>query len=256
MYQPGRPEDRIIVALDGLTVHQSMRAMEDLCEYVGMFKIGLGLITMGLAGTLLDFADKHEINIFYDAKFLDTPQTVATAATAVCSLTRASMFTLHCLGGPKMLESAIDAVNLTMSDVMAIGVTIPTSMGYGQAVKAGVCRPLDTECSGSRDAQGKRMRKRVRELATLALRGGLYGVVASGHEAEVIREDCGEDFLIITPGIRPQGARHDDQVRVMTPYQAVKNGADYLVIGRPIFKPKKGSSIDAVKRIADEISTV
>lgn len=248
----GEPGDRIIVALDVDNRTTARRYIEELAPYVGPFKIGLGLITPGLAPAIVRDIFSIGGKVFYDGKFNDVPNTVAAASREVTRLS-VTMFTVHCLSGCEALKAAVTAVKLaykvdrlTGITPLVLGVTLLTSLSERNLREMGL---------GPRITGGS-LKDIVAEMAQEAKQAGLSGVVASPLEIEIIRETCGPDFLIITPGVRPAGASVGDQKRVMTPAEAIKAGADYLVIGRPILEPKSGTPIEVAKHIAEEISSV
>lgn len=268
------PKGRIIVALDGLNREQACQAIEELAPYVGAFKVGFELIAQQQAGLVADFAAEKGANVFWDNKFHDIPQTVANASGVIAEMASVSMFDVHCLGGFEMMQAAQKAATDHSSGKRSpkvLGVTILTSHDYDSLVKLGLLPPLDTSEGVLYEAhhidfeartidvldREKCMEETIRglvlNLALLAKSSGLDGVVASPKEIEIIRKECGPDFLIVTPGVRPVGAAVNDQKRVMTPAEAVRLGANYLVVGRPIMKPEKGSRVEAAKLIAEEI---
>lgn len=221
---------KLVIALDNLSVTESINAIKGLSSYVHAFKIGQDIITQGGAQKILEHADGLGVSIFYDAKFHDIPKTVELACESLAKYPAVSMITLHCQGGKEMLAAArriIDS-NLPKKKPLLLGVTVLTSSaGNG----------IDDE---------------VIKLSVLAKESGMDGVVASAHEVTKIKKECGQDFLVITPGIRPVWASSDDQKRTATPKLAIENGADYLVVGRPIFSSKY-KPIEAVKKIINEI---
>jgi len=154
--------------------------------------------------------------VFLDLKFHDIPNTVAGAVASASQL-GVSLLTVHGLGGKAMLEAAVGA--LPALGMRLLAVTVLTSHDEASLGEIGVGRPLADQ---------------VRDLARLARSAGVDGVVASPHEVALIREACGADFVIVTPGIRPAGARAGDQARAATPAAALSAGADYLVVGRPV----------------------
>lgn len=158
-------------------------------------------------------------DIFLDLKFHDIPNTVAGAVAAAAELPRVKMLTLHTTGGPTMMRAARDAVAGKETRPALLGVTILTSMDAQTMERIGLAGT-----PGSR----------ALSLARLAKEAGLDGVVASAHEVAAIREACGPEFLIVVPGIRPANAAVNDQSRVATPGDAIRAGASYLVVGRPI----------------------
>lgn len=241
-------KDKIIVPLDVNNIEAAKTLVKQLAPHVGAFKVGLELMNNCGAPQIVNELQVGDAKIFFDGKFNDIPNTVAAAARAVTRL-GVWMFNVHALGGRAMMEAAREAVDYTSraSNVfkpIVLAVTILTSLDRAALQEVG----LDVK-----DDNG--LRDEVVRLARLAKDSGLDGVVASPKEIEPIREACGRDFLIVTPGVRPSWAASNDQKRVTTPAEAVRMGADYLVIGRPITKPPAeiGTSADAAKKIVDEI---
>jgi orotidine-5'-phosphate decarboxylase len=215
--------DRLIVALDVATVAEAEALVARLAPHVGLFKIGLQLFhSEGPA--VIEAVQKQAGPVFYDGKFYDIPNTVAGAAAAITRL-GVKMFNVHALGGKAMMLAAREAAECTAAAQgiprpLVLAVTIVTSIDEKMLLEeCGIGRPLEEE---------------VLSLARLAQEAGLDGVVASVHEAPAIREACGEDFLIVCPGIRPTGTKADDQARLAPPQLARDSGADYIVVGRPI----------------------
>lgn len=215
--------EKIIVALDVDTEQEALALVATLRDYVGAFKVGLQLYNNGgpaMVKRLVDAGAK----VFLDLKFHDIPNTTARAAEAVVGL-GAFMFNVHATGGRKMMaETALAArkraAELGIAVPLLLGVTVLTSMSAEELRgEVGISRPLEEQ---------------VTSLARLCLVAGLDGVVASAREIPSIRAACGNDFLIVTPGIRPAWAAGDDQNRVATPKEALQLGADYLVVGRPL----------------------
>lgn len=209
------PKERLIVALDVPGVAQAEALVERLRGKVGMFKVGSQLFTS--AGP--DFTralTRQGAPVFLDLKYHDIPSTVASAVAAATGL-GVSLLDVHALGGLEMMRTAVAARPGASPKLLAI--TVLTSHDESALAQLGL--------SGGISAC-------VRRLALLALEAGMDGVVASPHEVELIREVCGRDFLIVTPGIRPAGARFGDQARAATPAAALRAGASYLVVGRPI----------------------
>jgi orotidine-5'-phosphate decarboxylase len=226
------PHERIIVALDVPTADDALRAVEKLHGRVGMFKVGSQLFTAagpdfvhGLVGS------GHKV--FLDLKYHDIPNTVAGAVAEATRL-GVSLVDVHALGGRAMLQAAVGALPALGAQLLAI--TILTS--HDEASLADLGLSDVTAC--------------VRRLATLARDAGADGVVCSPQEIALIREACGPDFLIVTPGIRPAGAAAGDQARMATPGAAVAAGADYLVIGRPLLGATDPRA--AAEKIAAEIA--
>lgn len=241
-------QEKIIVALDEPQLGKAVRIAEEIGRDVGAFKVGLELITSEGAPQVVRAISKYG-KIFFDGKFKDIPNTVAGAARAVARL-GIWMFDVHCFGGVSMMSqakevSAEEAEKNGFERPLVVGVTILTSMSARLINEVGFEHVRDeTE-----------LQMLVVRLSLLAKQAGLDGVVASPMEVEAIRKACGGDFLIVTPGVRPEWASHGDQKRVATPREAVSSGADFLVIGRPITNPPKeiGSPLSAIARIIDEI---
>ena len=241
-----KPQDRIIVALDAPLLDGACNIASVLKGSVGAFKVGLEILTSEGAPRVVKALSPHG-RLFFDGKFKDIPNTVAGAARAATRLD-VWMFNVHCLGGVTMMSAAVksadeEAEKLDRKRPLVIGVTVLTSIDAKALNEIGFEHVRDG---------GKKL---VVRLALLAKQAGLDGVVASPQEITAIKEACGGDFLVVTPGVRPLWASNDDQKRVMTPGEAVKAGADYLVIGRPITNPPKeiGTPADAVKKIIGEL---
>ncbi len=210
-----KARERLIVALDVPQEALAMVLVDGLAGEVGMFKVGSQLFTAAGPDVVRGIVARGE-RVFLDLKFHDIPNTVAGAVASAAQL-GVSLLTVHGLGGKAMLEAAAGAIPALGTRLLAI--TVLTSHDARSLDEVGVGRPLDDE---------------VRELALLARSAGIDGVVASPHEVPLLREACGKDLLIVTPGIRPAGARAGDQARAATPAAALAAGADYLVVGRPI----------------------
>lgn len=185
---------------------------------MGLLKVGFQLFTAEGPGAVQKLAGLG-FDIFLDLKFHDIPNTVAGAVAAAASLPNVRMLTLHTTGGLAMMRAAREALAGQKNRPALLGVTILTSLDAQGLREVGI--------SGSPTA-------RVVSLARLAKEAGLDGVVSSAHEARAIRKACGPKFLIVVPGVRPLSAAANDQSRVATPSEAIRAGADYLVIGRPI----------------------
>ena len=219
-------KDRIIVALDVDTADKAADLVGKLRDSVGAFKVGLELVNSAGLGVFEKIKEAGAQRIFYDGKFHDIPNTVAGASRAAAGF-GVWMFNIHCSGGSAMMRAARDAAEETarqkgLETPKVIGVTVLTSIDQPT---------LEDELRVTGEVADQ-----VVHLAKLAKDAGLDGVVASPLEVEAIREACGPDFLIVTPGVRPAGGDIGDQKRVMTPGEAVSKGSDYLVIGRPITK--------------------
>ena len=228
--------EKIIVALDVDSEARALSLADQLQEYVGAFKVALQL-NHSAGPEIVRKLVRSGAKVFLDLKFHDIPNTVARAAEAMVDL-GVFMFNVHASGGGRMLEAAAraakeKALRLGITPPLLLGVTVLTSLSEAELrTETGVERPLPEQ---------------VAALARLSQNSGLDGVVASAREIPWIRSVCGEDFVIVTPGIRPAWAAKNDQQRVVTPREALKLGADYLVIGRPL--TAAASPRDAAKRL-------
>lgn len=245
-------KDRIIVALDVDTPAKALDLVQDLALHVGCFKIGLQFITAMLGSIIVPKEESNAVenlkeirklfaaldgNILWDGKFDDIPNTIEGASKEVRKI-GVHMFNVHASGGIEMMASAMDNTH----DQMVLAVTVLTSLSEENAHLI----------------FGAPSKAKVIQFARWAQMAGLDGLICSAQELEVIGKEAELDGLIkVTPGIRPKWAKKkDDQSRKMTPAEAIKAGADYLVIGRPITKPPKeiGGPIDAAKKVVEEIS--
>ena len=210
-------KSKIIVALDYPDARSAMQLVEQLVPDLCRLKVGKELFTRA-GPSLVETLAARGFDVFLDLKFHDIPNTVASACEAAAEL-GVWMLNVHALGGERMLQAAKEGVSRAGQSPLLIAVTILTSMDETELASVGL--------SGS-------PQDNVVRLAHLAQQSGLDGVVCSSREATVLRERLGTGFSLITPGIRPAGSQADDQRRVMTPVAAIKNGSDYLVIGRPV----------------------
>ena len=216
------PKDRILVALDVETRDSAVGLADSLRGSVGGFKIGSRLFTSEGPSMVRTLTDRGE-RVFLDLKYHDIPNTVATAVAAASQL-GVWMVNVHASGGTAMMRAARDAAHESAARTgqrapLVIAVTVLTSMNQAALKEGGIVIDLMDQ---------------VLRLAELTKEAGLDGVVASPRETAGIRKRCGEDFVIVTPGIRAADAAKDDQERTMSPGEAVAAGANYLVVGRPI----------------------
>ncbi len=226
-----RARQKLILALDFPSLDSAFQLAQSLSELVGIFKINIHLFTAegpAAIGKLRQLGPE----IFLDLKFHDIPNTVAGAVSSAVGLPGVRLLDVHTLGGLEMMRAAAKARDESAlpkaQRPKLLGITILTSMDTSSLRKVGI--------SGT--ASGRAVK-----LAQLARQAGLDGVVASPHEVRAIRRACGKDFLIVVPGVRPEVGKRsgisgkrkkDDQARFATPTDAIRAGADYLVIGRPI----------------------
>lgn len=231
------PKDRLIVALDVQTIDEAKHLIDQLRDVVGMFKIGSQLFTMA-GPSLVEKIVNDGNKVFLDLKFHDIPHQVLGAARSAAEL-GVSLFTIHASGGREMMQRAMDGVkSANNSQARVIAVSVLTSMDAASLNSIGVHDSPSVA---------------VERLVKLAQESGVDGMVSSPQEAEVIRSISGPGFLLVTPGIRPSGlSTSDDQKRVATPADALKSGADYLVVGRPITGADDPTS--AAQLIVDEMA--
>ncbi|HXX22498.1 MAG TPA: orotidine-5'-phosphate decarboxylase [Terriglobia bacterium] len=239
--------DKLIVALDLPTGDAATRMAERLQDHVGMFKVGSELFTAeGPVAVRYLVATGHKV--FLDLKFHDIPNTVRAAAREAAEL-GISMVNVHASGGRKMMEAALEGARSKAGESRGRQKRGPALPGpptgnagqpQGPLLQVGpkvlavtVLTSLEFQDLEELGISGTPIEAVVR-LARLAQRAGLDGVVASAREISALRQACGPDFLIVTPGIRPVQAATDDQARIATPASAIAAGADYLVVGRPI----------------------
>lgn len=232
--------DRLILAVDTSDINEARRYLDELHAHVGVFKIGLQLFTH-YGPEILKIFQSANAKIFLDCKFLDIPNTVAKAAEAATAH-GVAMFTIHACGGTEMLKAASNAVNtcaqkLSVPPPTILAVTVLTSISP---------EVLRNELSVDLD-----MKEQVAKLALQCKESGVTGLVASPEEVTTLRSAIGKDMLIVTPGVRPDWADSNDQKRFTTPAQAIANGSDYLVVGRPITSAK--NSADAAQKIVEEM---
>jgi len=211
------PEDRLIVALDVSSAADALKIVRGLGAAVSTYKVGNQLFTVEGPGVVRELVGSGK-KVFLDLKFHDIPNTVAGGVRSASAL-GVSMLTVHAAGGSAMLRAAVDAAKQAPKPPIILAVTVLTSLSDADLQETGVAG-----CT----------RDHALVLATLARNCGCNGVVASPHEARVIRQNLGAGFVIVTPGIRPAGSGQGDQSRVNTPAEAIAAGADYLVVGRPV----------------------
>ena len=208
---------RIIVALDYPSADTALQLVGQLSPELCRLKVGKELFTRA-GPQLVESLVGQGFDVFLDLKFHDIPNTVASACHAAADL-GVWMLNVHALGGARMLEAAREGVSRAGYSPLLIAVTILTSMDETDLASVGLAgSPLEN----------------VMRLARLAQQSGLDGIVCSSREVTSLRAELDRDFRLVTPGIRPAGSQADDQRRIMTPVDAVTNGSDYLVIGRPV----------------------
>lgn len=211
---------KLAFALKAVTsTDDTLEWLDRIGSAVDCYKLQMDVFGRGGPELIRRFVDSG-VEVFLDLKFHDIPSVVAMSVEAAAEM-GVSMLTVHTMGGPEMLAAAADAARRTRTHPRVLGVTVLTSLNQAQlAAVTGKEQPIE---------------ERVLALARLAKQADCYGVVASPHELKAIKSECGNDFAVVTPGIRldsPDAA--DDQARFMTPAQAARLGANYIVVGRPI----------------------
>ena len=219
-------KDKIIVALDVNSIKEEQRLLGILTPHIKIFKVGMELF-YSCGPKAVEVIKKYDKEVFLDLKFHDIPNTVWASSKAITRL-GVYMFNVHASGGVSMMKAALEgadqeAEKLGIARPMILGVTVLTSLDKNMLRHVGINKTPDEQ---------------VLNLARLTKEAGLDGVVASGQEIEPLRKEFGKDFLIVTPGVRPEGAEKGDQKRILPPEEAIKKGADYIVMGRPITKAK------------------
>jgi len=228
-------DPRLIVALDFSTAQEALALAARLEPALCRVKVGKELFTAA-GPALVEDLERRGFQVFLDLKFHDIPNTVAQACLAAARL-GVWMVNVHALGGRRMMAAAREALDRSAAPPKLVAVTVLTSMEPADLAELGV--------DGDPEAA-------VLRLAGLAKDSGLDGVVCSAREAALLRREFGREFCLVTPGIRPAGAVRDDQSRVSTPLDAIRAGADYLVVGRPITRAADPRA--ASRALAGEIS--
>lgn len=221
-------KERLILALDVPNYKQARKLVEITCEDISLYKVGLQLFCQCGPSILTPIPGQ----VFLDLKFNDTPQTVANAMMSLndhIDSEKISMITVHALGGTSMLKAAVENAP---KNAKVLAVSILTSLGDDDLASMHLTKPV---------------RDYVKVLVKRAIEAGAHGCICSPHEAKEVRRIAGEDFLIVCPGIRDVSPEGDDQKRYSDPKTAILNGADYLVVGRPIHK--SGDPAKAVRKI-------
>lgn len=231
-----RGEERLIVALDSPSTEEAEKIFRELSGSVKFFKVGLELFIAGGKSSveMLRFSGKE---VFLDLKLHDIPNTVGRASKAICGMD-ISMFTVHASGGALMLKAAAEASSSSLKKPLVLAVTLLTHLEE---------QVLREQLGVSRNVE-----QHVLSLASTAVESGAGGIVCSPREISAIRGKFGSGTVIVTPGIRPDGAEAGDQRRTCSPGTAVKLGADYIVVGRPITAaPERKKAAERILRSID-----
>lgn len=222
---------KLIAALDTSSLIEAKKLLDRTAEEVEWFKIGKQFYTR-FGPEAVELVKSYNRKVFLDLKFHDIPNTVAKAVSAAADL-EVDMLNVHAGGGEEMMRAASETAR--ESGVIVLAVTVLTSMNESELQKTGVHYPP---------------KEQVVNLARLAKTAEMNGVVCSAWEIEVLRSECEADFMIVVPGIRPEGSDYGDQKRVLTPSEAKDKGADYIVVGRPITKAQNpGEVVRKIKQM-------
>jgi len=222
------------VALDVPSATQAQQIVQSIGESANTYKVGKQLFTVEGPQIVRDLVSSGR-KVFLDLKFHDIPNTVAAAVGEAAKL-GVSMLTVHASGGSKMLKAAAEAAAQSPAQPVVLAVTVLTSLSDADLAELGISGSVQTQ---------------VLRLGSLARAAGCGGLVASAKEAAELRRELGQDFAIVTPGVRPSGTAAGDQARVLTPKEAIAAGATYLVVGRPILEA--ASPAQAAAAIVSEI---
>ena len=228
------PKLRLIVALDVPDRTEALRCVDRLTGRVGYFKLGLEIFTAEGPRLVEEIRDRGE-RIFLDLKLHDIPNTVAGAVRCACRL-GVDMLTVHASGGASMLRAAVEEAQNALKPPLILAVTALTSLSGDDVAQLGVVQKTE---------------QWVETLASVAYGAGVRGLVASSRELPMLREKFGDEMQLVIPGIRPAGAATQDQSRTATPGEAIRSGADYIVVGRPILQAADPAA--AADAIVDEI---
>ena len=231
---------KLVLALDVEEIEEAKKLVDEWGEYIGTFKVGLQLFC-GYGLEIINYIKEKNSNFFLDVKLHDIPNTVEKASYNIIK-NGANFFNVHATGGIEMMRSAKKgaleaAQKYNKQAPLILAVTILTSINENI---------LEEELLNKNSVENM-----VLQLAKNAKEAGLDGVVASAHELKIIKKELGEDFIVLTPGIRPLWSSKNDQKRIATPSSAINDGADYIVLGRAITKSE--DKIEAIKKVYEEI---
>jgi len=228
-------DSKIIVALDYADINQARNLVEKISPDLCKLKVGKEMFTR-FGPEFVKELCRADFDVFLDLKFHDIPNTVAKACEAASDL-GVWMMNVHAQGGVRMMEAAKQALDNTNSHSKLIAVTVLTSMDSQDLAALGISQQPS---------------ELAQSLAKLTNDSGLDGIVCSAQEAVQMRSNFSDEFLLVTPGIRPAGSASDDQRRIMTPAEAISSGSSYLVVGRPI--TKSDDPVSVLRTINSEIS--
>lgn len=230
------PKEKLIIALDFNSTNEATKLIDELGEEAIFYKVGLELF-LYTKGEIIEYLASKNKKVFLDLKFHDIPNTTAMASLFAAKQ-NIFMFNVHTSGGKKMMEKTVEEIKKINKNNLIIGVTVLTSLSEN-----------DIKNMFSSNLALKDL---AVNWAKLGKEAGLDGVVCSPKEANIIKKECGENFITVCPGVRPKWADINDQERTMTPKEAIENGCDYIVVGRPI--TRSDSRVKACKMIIEEIA--
>ncbi len=230
-----QPKDKLIIALDFSSEAEALNLAKETAPYAGVFKVGFELF-ISAGPSIISKLNSLGGRVFLDLKLHDIPNTVARAALSAAAL-KVNILNVHASGGFEMMKKAALEMKKIKNPPLLIAVTVLTSM--------------DTKSLKKELHIGTTASVHAVQLAKLAKKAGLDGVVASGEEIIVVKKSCGPDFKVIVPGVRPSWSEKNDQKRVVTPREAVAKGADYIVVGRPVTGARDPAA--AAKKILEEM---
>ena len=235
-------DERLIVALDFHNFDDVKNLVNELGDSVVFYKVGMELF-YSVGAQVVDWLKSQNKKVFLDLKLNDIPNTVAGGLCSLMNL-GADILNVHASGGYTMMKTAADKLH---AEAEKAGIVCP------KLIAITVLTSIDRDDWNNMGYEKISMRDQVVKFAKLAQFAGLDGVVSSPQESKIIRENCGNDFLIVTPGIRPAGSDIDDQSRVSLPSYAIRDGANYLVVGRPIRSAEnpKQAALDILDEIKD-----
>lgn len=233
---------KVVVALDNLNIEQIQALVKSFAKEKVIFKINDAYVQYGVS--LIEMLRSNGFEVFLDLKFHDIPNTVANYMKAIAKM-GVFMVNVHCSGGFEMMQTAAQTLKSYCEEhkcrkPLLLGVTILTSLNTADLIDMGIIRSTN---------------EAVHNLARMAKKAGLDGVVCSPQEIELVKRACGREFLTVTPGIRPVWSEKNDQQRITTPRDAVKKGTEYIVVGRPIVQASQFNMtpLEALKRIEEEM---
>lgn len=238
--KPIEAKDRIILALDFDTLEETIKYVDLLKDYVGFFKVGLQLFTSE-GYKAVETIKEHGGKVYFDGKFQDIPNTVAQSSVNLIK-NGIDFFNISAAGGSKMMSSTVSSCieyskKNNLNEPVILGVTLLSSFGQ-KTLTNELCVEMNISSY-------------VLKLAKIAKEAGLNGVVAPDTDALAIKRELGDDFIVVCPAVRPTWAIVNDQIRIVSPDAAIKAGADYIIIGRPVTHSQ--DPIAAVKLIISEI---